>query len=123
MIFIVLVLATAQCRCLESQLKGIIMEMVHIELLQRTMAKDNSLQRVLVALDGVGCGIGFTEAELLKRTGLETKELREKIGLLDRYNALLIRCTQGGTCGPYDYYFTLTNLKVNVTCEVTKTTT
>lgn len=84
--------------------------------LQALIDKDKEARRVLVTLDGVGSGFGYTETELLKRTGLEVQRLREHLYLIQRYEALEVRCTQVGTAGPFDYFFrTRPNLKVSVT--------
>lgn len=83
--------------------------------LQAFIDKDKEVRRLLVTLDGVGSGFGYTEADLLKRTGLEAQDLRKYLHLIQTYEGLEIRCTQVGTAGPYDYFFRIRpGLKVSV---------
>lgn len=94
---------------------------IDLNEVQKIVDKDYNIQRVLVALNGVGSGFGITEKELEKKTGLESQELREILHRLQFNGAIEVRCTQIGTAGPYDYFLRLLpriKVRVSVTVEI-----
>lgn len=80
--------------------------MADISTIQNLVKKDNELGRLMVTL--TGCGFGYTEKDLLQKTGLERPKLLEYISRLQRHEVIRVTCTQVGTSGPYDYFFRLT---------------
>jgi len=77
-----------------------------LEQLQEFIDKDQEMRRLIVAIESVGLGFGFTETEIMKRTGMESQMIRKLFNLLQRdFKVIEIKCTQIGTAGPYEYFF------------------
>jgi len=88
-----------------------------LDRLKRFIEKDYNAKTVIIVLSEASLGFGFTETELIGRTGISVQELRECLSLLQYYGAVEVRCTQVGTAGPYDYFFHLQNVEVEVTVK------
>ena len=93
---------------------------INIEEVQKHLDRDQEIRKLFVTLNGVGFGFGLTETELSRLTGLEVQKLRSHIARLQYLGIINVKCTQVGTAGPYDYFFSLVSeIKAEVSITMT----